>query len=805
MLALKFGTTTTAMAIVLAVFMAGLGLGGLYFGYRADRAKNPSRLCALCSFGTAFSALIVFFAIDPSSPVHAALWYFIKQPDNSLFTAIIVSIILLVVPTFFMGAFLPLLSRMYISHHNRIGNTVSWLYATQTLGNIAGAFLTGYVLIIWWGQTFTHVVAMMINVGTGILLLSNASFSRYEIPFRAGTPVRKPASVNKRTSSVVLVIAGITGFCALALEVLWTRILRTYAANYTYTFTNIIIVYLGGVFLGSLLFYHVLHRRAGPGLLSACQLGLGLYTLVILLIVSDLPTMLFGIRGLLQIPLLRILLPGMVLSAAIALVPTVCMGITFPLLVQLHTQQANRLGQSIGRILFINMCGAIIGSCVAHFILINTAGVIRSLGFIALLSCSNALLSLIFTRPRRKRVKRAIITGIICSGALLLFILGFQHSQILPPSISRSALRSEKVIFYRETYDGTVLVTEDLYTGIRACYINNNAVCGTTYDALKVVRMLGHLPYLYYPEAQEVCVIGFGTGITTSALAQHNPTLIDCIEICPGVADAARFFESFNHNVLAHNNVHLIPGDGRTHLLTTRKQYDIISCDPTHPALGCNALYTKEYFQLCRTRLSEGGIICQYLPLHKLSLDEFIIAIRTFRAVFPNTSIWLAHAHAIMVGTLHEQTMDFVTVTTMLDQIDDDILHDPYDLASSLILDETAVHHFVGEGAINTDNHPYLEFFTPASTAKGNWDRNLYQMLTYRIPPVNIINNISEPGRLEQYIAAQQYFLSALIFKNQGKLDDMLRAMEIAHRINPASEEIRLFLEHERAQRSIYQ
>ncbi|MBN2620539.1 fused MFS/spermidine synthase [candidate division WOR-3 bacterium] len=800
MFALLFGTTTLALAVVIAVFLMGMGLGSLYFGRQADRTHYPVRMFALCNFGTVLGALIVFAATHPASRLYPILRHWFALQGNPLGVTVVISFILMILPTFFMGAILPLLGRMYVARREQIGKGISRLYMLHTTGNIIGALLTAYVLIPVLGHTFTHFVAMIITSSAGLLVIVFPASFHYEI-----IPVSKPlARKNPRTThgnaTLLLVIAGIIGFCALAFEILWMRVLRTYVTNSTYSITNVLIIYLVGVSLGSFIYFRWMHRKAHLWLLATGQLVIGGYSLAALISLNRLPVLLFWIRDLLAIPLLRVALPGILISATLFFIPAFVMGLTFPLLCHMYARRVEHLARGIGRVYFVNTFCGVAGSIVATLILLPLAGITRGIGFIALFICGSALLTLGLDRGSKWSMRSTMVLGSAFVSTLILFIAGFRHTMILPPSLSRSTLRFEQILYYKETSDGTVIVTEEMHTGIRACYINNNAVCGTTYDALKVVKMLGHVPCLFNPAAHRACVIGFGIGITTSSIAQHDLESIDCVEICPGVFDAAHFFTTYNRGIIANKKVHLLSEDGRIHLLATGTRYDIISCDPTHPTLGCNNLYTREYFELCKSRLATGGVVCQYLPLHKLSLHEFKMVIRTFISVFPHATFWLAHAHAVMVGTLHEQHLDFDEMTGILHRVNDNIIYDPYDLACSLILDEHAARAFAGTGPLNTDDHPYLEFFSPASTTKSNWDNNLYQMLCWRIEPTTIIHGVPDTLKLRQYIAAQQYFLSALIFKNRGQLDDMLKAMETAHSINPASAEILFFLEHERSQ-----
>jgi spermidine synthase len=314
---------------------------------------------------------------------------------------------------------------------------------------------------------------------------------------------------------------------------------------------------------------------------------------------------------------------------------------------------------------------------------------------------------------------------------------------------------------------------------------------------LKVVRLLGHLPFFVNPDADTVLVVGFGIGITSSAVAEHDVTSIDCVEICPGVKTAAKFFSRFNKNVFNDPRVKFISDDGRHYVLLTNKKYDIISCDPTHPTLGCNNLYTKEYFVSCKRLLNPGGVICQYLPLHKLSLPEFRTLIRTFSSVFPHTSVWLAHSHGILLGHNEPIQLDFAQFTDQLAELADDILDDPYLIATSLILDENAVHHFTKDAGINTDDRPVLEFFTPSSLRRENWHINLIELLKYRSDITNTFADIDDLDKMSRYLKGQRLFLSSLVYKNQGDIKRSISALKAAVKVNPENNEILSILESE--------
>src|SRR5215212_2553267 len=72
-LRLVFGASTSASAAVLAMFMGGLGAGGLVLGKRADRRRDPLMLYANLELGVAALTAITPFLVDGSRLLYSAL------------------------------------------------------------------------------------------------------------------------------------------------------------------------------------------------------------------------------------------------------------------------------------------------------------------------------------------------------------------------------------------------------------------------------------------------------------------------------------------------------------------------------------------------------------------------------------------------------------------------------------------------------------------------------------------------------------------------------------------------------------
>jgi spermidine synthase len=751
-LSLVFGTTISAVAIVVAVFIAGLGIGSMYFGKKVDKTNNHLKFFSFLQFGIGISSLITLIIFFYLPIIYKSIYLTLNTEKISMLLIITLSTIIIFVPTFLMGGILPVLSKIFIKRREEIGKGVGVLYAVNTLGSIMGAFLTGFFFILYCGHTITLILSIAIVIILGFVSFFMSSYKAVIYEQNKRTSVRK---YSDHIIKISLLVAGLSGFCALSYEILWTRSLHIFIANSTYSFINILIIFLTGISIGSFIFAKYLNNKKQLLLLLAiCQTAIGVYVIITALFLNELPSLLFSIRNILGIPVLRIFIPGLLLSFVIAFLPTLFMGISFPLICKICTQETNNLGHNVGKVYFINTIGGIIGSLIAGFVLIPVFGVLKSIISVAFINLLLGMALIVLEPDLQRKTRFIAVNCCIIFIGIFLARLGMKNPMVLPPSMFRTATRSDKILYYKETPQGTVIVSEDRFTRIRACYINNSAVCGTTYDALKVVKMLGHLPFFINPDAQNALIIGFGIGITASAVAEHDVGQIDCIEICPGVKDAAKFFSTFNNDVIQNPKINFIGGDGRNYILLTNKKYDIISCDPTHPTLGCNNLYTKEYFQLCKSILNENGVMCQFLPLHKLSLNEFKILIKTFSSVFPHTTVWLAHSHGILVATDHEIDIDFTILRNNLEHLQDDILFDPYLFTISLLYDEDATNRFTKGATINTDNNPYLEFFTPNSIKRENWDINLSALIKFRIDPQKIITNIDDKDKLNRYLIA---------------------------------------------------
>ena len=155
--------------------------------------------------------------------------------------------------------------------------------------------------------------------------------------------------------------------------------------------------------------------------------------------------------------------------------------------------------------------------------------------------------------------------------------------------------------------------------------------------------MLGHLTTLVPAEPRTVLVVGLGAGITAGAVsldpAVERVVVAELEPLVPTIA--AVFFETPNHYVVLNDKVDIRIDDGRHLLATTSERFDAITSDPLDPWVkGAAALYTREFWQLCKDRLNDGGVVTVFVQLYETTEDAVRSELATFLDVFPNAAVF---------------------------------------------------------------------------------------------------------------------------------------------------------------------
>ncbi len=742
MLTVVFGATVLAVSTVLSAFMAGLALGSFLLGRRVDRVRRPLRVFALLEAGIGSYALLFPTLCGGIGSSAAGLLPALGPEGGALYPALrfATSFALLLVPTALMGATLPVLTKFVVRRLSDVGIGVGLLYGLNTLGAVAGVVLITFFLMEALGlETSTYAVAAVnFTVAAVAWLIDRRSVCAAQAA-EAAVPQRRADSTPAPGGSpalpgyllaVVIAGFGLSGFAALGYEVAWLRLLIvTFQANTHYDFSIILIAFLLGISLGS--FACSRYLRRGRDLLSLfgvmeILIGfMGICSVFLFVWSTEWIESVVQTRSWWQYRL------GMFsLAFAIMFVPTLLMGALFPVVSRINTRALQRLGRGVGDAYAVNSLGSIGGSVVTGFVLIpafGTEGAFRALG---LLNLAVGLAVLLLHPGLRSRARKGIVVGAALAAAVLAVALGPRD---VLRGVAEPSQPGAELVFYSEGREGVVTVVAQ--PGYREMQFNRGNQVPSDFPSLQLFRLLGHLPLLLHEDPQEVLVIALGGGIALGSVAQHDLKEVECVEMVPDVLEAAREeFGPFNHRVMERLEdlpIDIVIDDGRNYLLTRSRKYDVITGDATHPSTTDSwVLYTREFYQLCRAHLAEGGIFAQWLPYHALRVEDFKTALRTFGSVFEHATLWHTSNYALMVGTTQplridmerlERAFDHPSVRESLEEVH---LGRPIDLLSCFLLDEVSFSDYVGPGAVNTDDHPYLSFASP-----GGFDAQMWRVL----------------------------------------------------------------------------
>jgi len=802
MLTTLFGNTVFATSTVLAAYMTGLALGSYFLGRVADRRTDPLRIYALLEAGIGVSAVVltaILWRVDAVS-----VWVQRGVSDSWLLLVAAryaVSFGLLVLPTCLMGGTLPMLSRFVVERDSSLGRHVGGLYALNTLGAALGCYVAGFLLIGRIGLNRTVWLAAAVNVGVAaVAWWLHRGVARGRAPMTAPAPESQAPAESEVPAAggllrgLVLGAVGLSGFAALGYEVVWTRALVFALGNSVYAFSTMLTTFLVGLALGSMactwLVDRLKHRTATLGLIEASigVYGIACAHLLAQMIASGAPALGSG-----QAEWAALAGSRFIQAFRILLLPTLLMGAVFPLAARIYTLNCRTVGRSVGSVYSVNTVGSVLGSVLTAFVLIPLLGLQKSMLVLGLINVGVGL-ALCAAEPHATRSSRLALMG-VAGGALVVALLG------TPDGAFRRALQGDsEFIYYKEEVSGTVWIEK--VGAEQRLVIDQRDVAGTDVRVYDSQKVLGHLPMLLHPHPKAAFVLGFGGGGTCYSVSTHPEVeRIDSAEFCPAVVEAAALLPEINGGVLDDPRMRLVVDDGRNVLLTTKRSYDVISVDLLYPdAAGTGALYTREFYETCRSRLNDGGLLAAWVPPHLLSMRDVKTVLATCRSVFPHTALWHSPYLNCVLMTASEKPfqVDFQRLTERMSQptVRADLermqVTSPYTLAAYFIAADEALDRYVGDvGALNTDDLPIIEYSAPR--APNEHLAISRALLDIQQPILSLLTDLGETEeaaeqtrrRLLASFEAMQSAQRAAIAQNSGDLPRAISECRHALELDP--------------------
>jgi spermidine synthase len=815
---LVFGVTAFAVATVVSSFMAGLSLGSLYFGRLVDRYRNHLRLFALLEVGIGVFALLFPFILSGIISIHTFVYQ--KLHVNFYVFSLIrffLCFVILIIPTSLMGGTLPVLSKYFIRRQDVLGRDVGNLYSVNNLGAVIGCLAAGFILIPRIGVRETLYLAVLINfiIAGNVLLISRNSKTPEHAPVveKERSNERERTIYPKHIIYLVLGLFGFEGFIALVYEVVWIRMLSSLVlSNSVYSFSIVTATFITGLTIGGYLISRFIDRIKNPlGLFAIIEVLIGLSALLLLRVFTSMPFLFQNALAGLKEIWGRSVGAEFIFAFLAMIVPATLMGAVFPLVSRICATDMRKVGEKIGTVGFFDTIGSVMGPFAAGFIFIYFIGMQRSIIIMALLNLTIGIFIVAFHPVMRRKIKLVTLSVSMCVFAVAFIVI--------PENTSYwrgSATESHKLLVYEEAASSVVTVTqkESIEGPHKFLEVNGIDVAGTSYQLRSTQKVQAHLPLLLYEastarKANTILQVGLGSGETSWSAMLHRPEEMVCVELQPSVLKLAKeHFKEVNHGVFDNPAYEVVIEDGRNYMLISDAKYDVILTESIHPVFAGNAnLYSKEYFGLCRKRLTEEGIVSIWLPLWALSLDDFRMVINTFYSVFPHSTVWYTtnfdSKQVHLIGSIKKLSVDFSIWEKRIgeENIKHDLrevrLDDPYKLLDALVMTEEDVEKYIAGAMMHTENRPNLEFSAPKSWYETGLEGrriNLESIAGYKKNAFPILDSETAGKNikitLSRYDESSRHIFKGLIHYLNHEYEDSLYEFRQAKFTNPVDRSI---------------
>jgi spermidine synthase len=819
---LAFGTSELAVAAVLAAYMAGLALGAGLAARFIARVRRPIMVYGLLEAGIAVSALLVPLLLAVAGGLYVSLLGGLEfLPDAQTLGQplyyLLVAFVVLAIPTAFMGATLPLLTRYAVRDEFDIGTRIAALYATNTIGAVCGTLVAAYVLLPRLGLNATVWTGVAVNVlvfGLAVLLVraipallpgagirsgrsgadddptgstdggaASSDDRRGDLPQSFVAACIRPLFLKTETLRTrlrrtfvgqrvwILPLMLFSGANAFFYEVLWTRLLSHVIGGSIYAFATMLAAFLGGIALGGGFGGSIARdrkRAAHAFVLTQAAIAVfsvGVYAWMQALVPATRGTQQFAIYAVL------VMLPA-----------TVFIGATFPLAVRVLSNGVEDAGRSVARIYAWNTLGAIVGAVFAAFWLIPLLGFAGSIKLAVLVNLALAVFASVSLQSIRKQT-----TGVIAA-AFVLAVL-FYSPQRPQSVIANTAFAvpgtSGQELYFAVGRSSSVLLSQaDGLFDLRTNGLPEAAILPLGAAPVgQVQQWLTALPLIARPDAKTMLLVGFGGGVALEN-APASLDSIDVVELEPEVISANKQLSGRRlQDPLQDDRISIVLNDARNAMRLSTKRYDIVASQPSHPwTAGASHLFTREFVALAKDHLNEDGVFLQWMSAG--FVDEALLRslAATLADVFDNVRLYQP-APSVLMFLASDGSLDLESELAATGRpITSELLYYSYmglngvsDLVVALMLDETGIQSFAAGAPLSTDDRnrmatdsrslsdglsaeQFTELLAPFDplTDRDGW---VHRRLRLDIDPAYIATRLLENGQLgraERFGAAVQ-------------------------------------------------
>jgi len=678
-----FGIVTPVLSVVISTFMLGLGLGSVAAGRWGGRLASALNVSPAVTYAAAelligVGALVVPAAFDCG----AARLLELDSPSSVFYLLASATIIVasLLPWCIFMGATFPLMIGFIRAIRPNEGRSFSYLYLGNVAGAVTGALASAGFMIELFGFRHTSWIAASCNVAIAVTSVAIGWRARV-----AGAAIALPplAAMPRSDGRFIEWVLFTTGFCALAMEVVWARGFTIVLATTIYAFAAILATYLLSTCVGT----YIYRRRAASGAMpnNAAILFWAAVTAACPAVFDD--------------P--RIQMTG--LGVLLSIVPfCAVLGFLTPKVIDDYAGGDER---QVGRAYAINIAGGTLGPLFAGYCLVTLFDIRICMVLLALPVAVLAGWGWIRSGGPAGAVALRVALP------LLPLLIGGFASRSYEANVSRHAPRE----VHRDYVATAIAFGQGLNKHL---LVNGIGITILT----PITKVIAHLPLALQGHPQKGLVICFGMGTTFRSMASWgiDTTVVD---LTGSVIKSFGYFHADAAAVLANPKAHVIVDDGRRFLERTDQSFDVIVIDPPPPveAAGSSLLYSREFYQAAKHRLNAGGILQQWIPISDKAILDAVV--RTVKLEFPYVEVfrsikdWGYHIVASMqpIAELTPETFAArLPPKAQVDLLEWERKDSVADMAEAILSRHVATESVMplgNDGPIITDDRPYNEYF----------------------------------------------------------------------------------------------
>ena len=665
-LAILTGSEARSLSLVVAIFLLGLASGYYVFGLLTE-SKNHSRFLLLKYYG--YVELLTGTYIGFFPYYYLFLQNISFNTPSLLVIDIVISLLALFLPTFLMGASIPMLTAALPDSAKQVNQIHAKVYGWNTLGACLGALVSGFYLIPKFGLPLSLTLIAILNVIASLFFIGNkleGDIVKKEKPQSLDSPF---------PNSLLFVFVFIAGSLTISFEILFIRVLNLSIGAGAYNFPIILSIFIGALAYGSL----SLSSKKKPSV-SFFIYHLFLILLFLQAIFITAPYWSSWLNH------IRVTLTTLPVTYSIWLVyvflflilflfpPVFLMGRLLPLSYMFLQKTEKNYGKVCGFLYFSNTLGTVFGAVVMgylafYFFDLDTIFKINLYIFFLL------TMALVFIHKSKLNF---FILSVIALGLLFQsnkwdrsgHEVGLFRTQTFIPNFHFKSFfsfpkqqKNREVAFFKDGPNTTVTLLKyklktkpEVHSQLTDLFVLDKDSPLFTYSIIVNGKSDGNtlgdfsttffmLPYLYSAKKEELATafIGLGTGISAGAYTPlEDVKSIDVLEISPFVIKAVQSINpKFNFNVIKDKKVKIIESDAFKYFTKSKKKYDVIVSEPSNPwVMGVENLYTTDFYKLVKESLYKDGVFAQWLHVYNLSNSILEIASKTLFDVFPHVVLY---------------------------------------------------------------------------------------------------------------------------------------------------------------------